>query len=75
MDAIKQVKDDSSNIAWVVGSYTDNDVNKPIDLVRTGTMEEGVAAAKACFKDNNIAYALVRVVFFYAPLLLTLRID
>ncbi|KAL3894233.1 MAG: hypothetical protein SGCHY_005395 [Lobulomycetales sp.] len=62
MDAIKQVKDDSSNIAWVVGSYTDNDVNKPIDLVRTGTMEEGVAAAKACFKDNNIAYALVRVI-------------
>jgi hypothetical protein len=44
----------------VVAAYTDNDLSKPVDLVKSGT--GGVEELKNELKPDAISYALVRVV-------------
>lgn len=44
----------------VVASYTDNDLGKPVDLVKTDT--GGAEELKECLKSDVISYALTRVI-------------
>ncbi|KAI9209038.1 uncharacterized protein BJ171DRAFT_488270 [Polychytrium aggregatum] len=58
-EAIQDVKNDKSKATWVVGSYIDGDLAKPIDLLASG---EGEADDIRQHLDASaISYGLVRV--------------
>lgn len=57
-DAIAQVRSDSNDVDWVLGTYEDGDTKKPIQLLASGS--GGLAALTQHLDNGLIMYGLLR---------------
>ncbi|TPX32720.1 hypothetical protein SmJEL517_g04197 [Synchytrium microbalum] len=62
VDAIRAVRDDKVECRWVVASYKDGDIAKPVSLTAKAAQGEGVDVLKTHFKPDAISYAYVKVI-------------
>jgi len=63
IDGIAQVRNDNDPTTWVIGTYKDDDISKPIVLMASGTGD--CNEMKAHFTPEKICYALIRVIDVY----------
>lgn len=63
IDGIKKVRNDNDPTKWVIGSYKDDDISKPVELIASG--EGDCTEMKAHFTPEKICYALIRVIDVY----------
>jgi len=63
IDGIGKVRNDNDPTTWVIGSYKDDDISKPVELFASGTGD--CNEMKTYFAPEKICYALIRVIDVY----------
>jgi hypothetical protein len=63
IDGIAMVRNDNDPTTWVIGTYKDNDISKPVVLMASGTGD--CNEMKEHFAPDKICYALIRVIDVY----------
>ncbi|OUM61083.1 hypothetical protein PIROE2DRAFT_45604, partial [Piromyces sp. E2] len=57
------VRNDNDPTTWVIGSYKDDDISKPVELLASGTGD--CNEMKTHFAPEKVCYALIRVIDVY----------
>ncbi|ORX43679.1 actin depolymerizing protein [Anaeromyces robustus] len=63
LDGIGKVRNDNDPTTWVIGTYKDDDISKPVVLMASGTGD--CNEMKEHFTPEKICYALIRVIDVY----------
>ncbi|KAG4107722.1 actin depolymerizing protein [Neocallimastix lanati (nom. inval.)] len=63
IDGIAKVRNDNDPTTWVIGTYKDDDISKPVVLMASGTGD--CNEMKEHFTPEKICYALIRVIDVY----------
>jgi hypothetical protein len=60
IEGLNDVHNNKAEINWMIATYENGDINKPIDLIAKGS--NGVEGLKEHLKQDSISYGLIRVV-------------
>jgi len=63
LDGIAKVRNDNDPTTWVIGTYKDDDISKPVVLMASGTGD--CNEMREHFAPEKICYSLIRVIDVY----------